>query len=199
MDPAEPNQPSVSSSDRSLIALVRDGNENAASELYGRYARRLFGLVEAKMGDRLRKQTTPEDIVQSVFKSVFRGVKSGHYDAPPGETLWNLMAIVAVHKLSRTAEHHSAKRRDASRNIPLSNLEEAVSNHSFSAELLELSVRETLSAMRPIDQTIFKLRLKQHTVDEISELTNRSRRTVERSLQNSRELLVNMFLDEDQS
>ncbi len=199
MDSTEPKQPSVSPSDRSLIALVRGGNENAASELYGRYARRLFGLVEAKMGDQLRKQTTPEDIVQSVFKSVFRGVKSGHYDAPPGETLWNLMAIVAVHKLSRTAEHHSAKRRDDSRNIPLSSLEETVLSESFPAELLEMSVRETLGAMRPIDQDIFKLRLKQHTVDEISELTGRSRRTVERSLQNSREMLVRMFLDDELS
>lgn len=199
MDPTGPNRHSVTPSDQSLIALVRNGNENAASELYGRYARRLFGLVEAKMGERLRAQTTAEDIVQSVFKSVFRGVKSGSYDAPPGESLWSLMAIVAVHKLSSTAQRHSAKCRDERRNISLANLEETLASDSFPGELLEMSFREALNMMRPIDQEIFNLRLMQHTVEEISELTQRSRRTVERSLQNSRLRLIAMLTDEEPS
>jgi RNA polymerase sigma-70 factor, ECF subfamily len=197
VQPTGPNQPSVSPSDRSLIALVRNGDEIAASELYQRYARRLFGLVEKKMGDRLRSQTTPEDIVQSVFRSVFRGVKSGHYDAPLGETLWNLMAIVAVHKLGNAANYLSAQRRDHGRNVPLSSLEEAVLCDSFSADQLELSVRETLNLLHPRDQEILRLRLKEHTVEEISELVQRSRRTVERSLQKCRVLLESTLLDEE--
>ena len=36
--------------------------------------------------------TEPEDIVQSVFKSVFRGMQSGNYDAPPGETPGSISA-----------------------------------------------------------------------------------------------------------
>ncbi len=187
----------LSHTDRSLLVLVRGGDEDAATTLYERYARRVFGLVESQLGDRLRASTEPEDIVQSVFKSMFRGVQAGHYDAPPGTTLWNLLAVIAVHKLRRKAVHLSAQRRDAKRNVPLEVLEDGLALDQSSLEFLEITVRETLELLRPLDREILSLRIQQYTVDEISVETGRSRRTVERSLQRSREQLASLLLDEE--
>ena len=186
----------LSVTDRSLLKLVRGGDEDAATTLYERYARRVFGLVESQLGDRLRANTEPEDVVQSVFKSMFRGVQAGHYDAPPGTTLWNLLAVIAVHKLRRKAGHHSAQRRDAKRNVPLETIDDGLALDQTSIEFLEVSVRETLELLRPLDREILSLRIERYTVDEISIETGRSRRTVERSLQRSRERLASLLLDE---
>ncbi|MCG8649524.1 MAG: sigma-70 family RNA polymerase sigma factor [Pirellulales bacterium] len=195
MTSEEPQPGGFSHTDRSLLKLVRGGDEDAATELYERYARRVFGLVESQLGDRLRASTEPEDVVQSVFKSMFRGVQSGHYDAPPGTTLWNLLAVIAVHKLRRKAGHLSAQRRDSKRNVPLESVEGTVPIDQSSVEFLQISVRETLELLRPIDRDILSLRIQRYTVDEISEETGRSRRTVERSLQRSRERLASLLLD----
>ncbi len=186
-----------SQTDRSLLVLVRGGDEDAAKALYERYARRVFGLVESKLGERLRASTETEDVVQSVFKSMFRGVRSGHYDAPPGSTLWNLLAVISVHKLRRRANHQSAQRRDSSRNVSLDTLADQISSDEDSVEFLEICLRETLEILRPVDREILSLRIQGHTVDEISEISGRSRRTVERSLQKSRERLASLLLDED--
>lgn len=196
MTPRDPDPGELSHTDRSLLVLVRGGDEDAATTLYERYARRVFGLVEAQLGDRLRASTEPEDVVQSVFKSMFRGVQSGHYDAPPGTTLWNLLAVIAVHKLRRKATHLSAQCRDANRNVSLEAIDGRVPFDQSSIESLEISVRETLDLLRPLDREILSLRIQRYTVDEISEKLGRSRRTVERSLQRSRERLASLLLDE---
>ncbi len=192
---SQPDSDGLSQTDRSLLVLVRGGDEEAATALYERYARRVFGLVEAKLGERLRASTETEDVVQSVFKSMFRGVRSGLYDAPPGSTLWNLLAVIAVHKLRRRARYQTAQRRDINRNVPLDSLIDQISSDEASIEFLEICLRETLEILRPLDRDILSLRIQGHTVDEISKKIGRSRRTVERSLHKSRERLATLLLD----
>ncbi|WP_419189730.1 RNA polymerase sigma factor [Stieleria marina] len=188
----------LSPSDRSLVVQVRDGDEEAATILYERYARRIFGLVRSNLGEKLAASTEPEDIVQSVFKSVFRGMQSGNYEAPPGATLWNLMAVIAMNKLRSKAVHHQAQRRDTERNVPLEQMDciDAVPSDQSSIEFFEICVRETLELLRPLDREVLSLRIQGHAVDEISELVNRSCRSVERSLQNSRRRLAGILLNE---
>ena len=177
--------------------MVRDGDEDAAHTLYERYARRVLGLVEAKLGSRLRKTTEPEDVVQSVFKSMFRGVQAGNYDAPPGSTMWNLLAVIAVNKLRRRAAHQSAQRRDINRQVSLDSVDDGEVIDEKSVEYFEVFVRETLGLLRQLDQEIVTLRIQGHAVDEIAQLTGRSRRTVERSLQNSRRRLASLLLEDE--
>jgi RNA polymerase sigma-70 factor (ECF subfamily) len=175
--------------------MVRDGDEDAASILYERYARRVLGLVESRLGARLRSSTEPEDVVQSVFRSMFRGVQSGNYDAPPGATLWNLLAVISVNKLRRKANHQSAKCRDIDRHVSLEMLDPGKAIDESSIEFLELTVRETLELLRPLDREILSLRIQGHAIDEISDTTGRSCRTVERSLHNSRKRLASLLLE----
>ncbi len=193
-----PNSLELSPTDKSLVVMVRDGDEDAAELLYERYARRVFGLVRSKLGARLGAVTEPEDIVQSVFRSMFRGMQSGNYDAPPGSTLWNLLAVIAVRKLSNKANHHAAKRRDSSRNVPLDVQTDGMSAaiDEVSAEFFEVCVRESLELLRPTHRMILSLRIQGHSIDEIRDMTGRSRRTVERSLQQSRAVLAESLLSE---
>ena len=88
-------------SDNSLIFDIREGDDQAADGLYRRYATRIRGLVQSQMGDALKARIDPEDVVQSIFKSVFRGVLEGAYEAPEGQTLWQLLAVISINKIRR--------------------------------------------------------------------------------------------------
>ncbi len=201
MSPVPPKDPIsqglLTPSDRSLVLMIKDGDESAANALYHRYARRVFGLVESKLGAKLRATTEPEDVVQSVFKSIFRGMQSGNYDAPPGSTLWNLLAVIAVNKLRRRGTHQTAQRRDISRTTSLELVDETTLVDSSSLEFLEICVHEILQSLRPLDREILSLRMDGYQVHEISERTKRTLRTVERSLQRSRERLAILLLEDD--
>lgn len=198
----EPNEPfhgdsldTLSATDRSLIEMIRAGDQDAASQLYDRYARRVFGLVKSKLGARLAASTEPDDIVQSVFRSVFRGMQAGNYDAPEGATLWNLLAVIAVRKLANRANHFSAQCRDVARNEPIENASLPTTMDHASIAFLELCLRETLDELREFDREVLTLRIQNYSVDEISELTGRAKRSIERSLQNSRLRFSDLLID----
>lgn len=187
----------LSQSDQSLVLMIRDGDDDAAALLYQRYAHRVLNLVQTRMSERLRSKTEPEDIVQSAFRSIFRGVRSGNYDAPDGAALWNLLAVIAVNKLRRHANRLFAQRRDAAREVAFDTCDEALGIDQRSIEILEMTIRETLERMRPFDAQVLSLRLQRYSVEEISEQTGHSKRMVERSLQKSRLRLSDVLLSSD--
>lgn len=178
-------------SDRSLIAKIREGDGIAAEGLYRKYSDRIMGLVQSQMGELLRSVTEPEDIVQSVFKSVFRGVLSGAYEAPEGQTIWQLLAVISVNKVRRKARSQLAERRDIRRTSALDGESEA--GLALDNQEIELSVKEALQKLEPLDQVVVQYRLEGHTVEEIAAQTERSRRTIERSLQRIRDQLTEML------
>src|SRR4051794_22133501 len=61
--------PPNGSSDHSLVLQCRAGNQDAATHLYLRYAKRLLALVAAQSSPELATRVEPEDLVQSVFRS----------------------------------------------------------------------------------------------------------------------------------
>src|SRR5687768_11333472 len=69
-------------SDASLLRRYRRGEEDAATELYLRYAGRLRVLADTRASPELKQRVDPEDIVQSVFRTFFRRAAVGQYDAP---------------------------------------------------------------------------------------------------------------------
>ncbi len=189
------NNGGLSPSDRSLVYLVRGGDQDAAQELYDRYARRVLGLVKAKFSKRMQTMTEPEDVVQSIFRSVFRGVQAGNYNAPEGSTLWNLLAVISVHKMRKGWRHYTAQCRNFDRNIQLDSLSEMLEADENSGAFVELCVKEILEFLPENYQDILSLRMQGFKVAEIAEKTGHSSRTVERILQKCREQLASILLD----
>jgi RNA polymerase sigma-70 factor, ECF subfamily len=176
----------MTSTDQSLVVKVRAGNEEAATEIYERYSDRILGLVKSKMADGLMAQVEPEDIVQSVFKSIFRGVTAGGYDAPEGGTLWQLMAVVAVHKVRRNASIRHAQKRDSRRTEALDAMDCFDPASPINAEEFELAIRESIECLKPTEKEVVLMRVQGFTVEEISDQSGRSRRSIERILHSIR-------------
>lgn len=182
-------------SDQDLVEKIRAGDEDAATELYHRYSKRIHGLVASRMANHLRSQLQPEDIVQSVFKSIFRGVQGGGYTAPEGGSLWQLMAVVAVRKVQRNGAKRTKLKRDSRRNQPLDFVEE-IDDKTESPEQFELALQEATEALGEDERLAVLHRVQGFTVEEISTRMERSRRSVERLLKSARERLSELLNEE---
>src|SRR5439155_9824678 len=95
-------------SDHSLLRRLRGGDQDAATQLYYRYAHRLLALAEKNRARDLASRVDAEDIVQSVFRIFFRRAAEGHYDVPAGEDLWKLLLVLALNKIRAQRVHHRA-------------------------------------------------------------------------------------------
>jgi RNA polymerase sigma-70 factor (ECF subfamily) len=173
-----------SRSDRSLLRLYRHGDQEAATRLYERYAHRLRALAKLKKSPDLDRRVDADDIVQSVFGSFFRKAKTGVYDVPQGKELWRLFVVITLNKVRAKGVHHRAERRDVGKTTSgLDRTGDLLATDGEACVALKLAIDEALDRLSPEKRTMIKLRMEGYEVGEISKAVNRSKRTVERLLQ----------------
>jgi len=190
-------RPGEAISDRSLLRRFRSGQPDAATELYLRYAERLSALAAGQCGPDLAARVDPEDIVQSVFRTFFRRVARGQYDVPEGEELWKLFLVIGLNKIRATATFHRAAKRDVGVTASGEAFQRAAQNVAGSDETalatLRMVVEEILATLPASLRSIVELRIEGHLVEEIARRTKRSRRSVERALQDFRQRLSKLI------
>jgi RNA polymerase sigma-70 factor (ECF subfamily) len=188
--PEGPPDPARQASDHSLLRRFRRGSQDAATQLYVRYVHRLRALVRANCSSQLTRRLEPEDIVQSVFRRFFRRVLQGDYDVPPGEELWGLFLVIALNKIRAEEAFHRAGKRDVRRTITDGEAERLLAAQPGEDEAayaaLQLTVEEALERFSPPQRLMIELRIQGHEVAEIARQTGRSKRSVERALQEVR-------------
>jgi RNA polymerase sigma-70 factor (ECF subfamily) len=90
-----------------LLAQLRRRDPGAAAEVFHRYYRRLIGLAGKKLDGRLRRKLDPEDVVQSVFQTVFRRLGERQFDLGDWDSLWGLLTCITVRKCGRWKQYNS--------------------------------------------------------------------------------------------
>jgi RNA polymerase sigma-70 factor, ECF subfamily len=98
-----------------LLTRLRGGDEQAAAEVFDRYARRLVGLARQKLNQSLLGKEDPEDAVQSALKSFFPRYTAGQYQLASWDDLWGLLARITAHKCGDRLVRFQAARRDVRR------------------------------------------------------------------------------------
>ena len=184
----------TAATDRSLLRRFQAGDDRAASALYARYVRRLRGLAQRHHADSLAPRVDSDDILQSTFRSFFRGAREGQYLAPAGGELWQLLAAITRHKLRRARMHHLADKRDLRMTCGSQADDSIADEKQLAGHELKVLFEEMLSARPAVDREIVLLRVEGHLVTEIAERTCRSKRTVERVLQQIRDELMSILL-----
>ena len=196
VDPAARKAPVLDeATDRSLLRRFKAGCDEAATQLYLRYARRLYRLARSQCPADLAQRVDAEDIVQSVFSSFFRRARQGYYEVPDGEELWKLLLVIALNKIRSQGNFHRAARRDVRATCPGNALDVTPDElHDETAlATLRLVVAEVLARHPQVNREVVRLRIDGHEVAEIADRVRRSRRTVERVLQEFR-LQLNLCL-----
>lgn len=186
-------------SDENLLRQYREGDEDAATEIFLKYARRIHGLADAQIGNDLKSRFDGDSIVQTVFRTFFRRAREGQYEVASGDDLWKLFLVIALNKIRRNATHHRAQKRQADRTLTIMSADEKVSGEmdENSMAVLKLTIAELVEKLPEEHQQIIQLRVDGLTVEEISDKTGVARRTVERVLQKFRARLFEEIQPDD--
>jgi DNA-directed RNA polymerase specialized sigma24 family protein len=169
--------------DASLLRRFRGGDDDAATQLYLRYAGRLRAMAAAQSAPELASRFDPDDIVQSVFRTFFRRAAAGEYAAPGGDELWKLFLVIGLNKVRATAAHHKAAKRDIRQTAGGDALNVAANgSREEDLRVLELTIEELLAPLPPTHREIIELRIAGHEVADIAARTGRAKRSVERIL-----------------
>jgi RNA polymerase sigma-70 factor (ECF subfamily) len=179
-----------------LMARLRAGDEEAAREVFGRFARRLIGLAAKHLDGRLRPKVDPEDVAQSALKSFFLRYAGGEYELAGWDDLWALLVLITLRKCGLKLKFYRAGRRDVQREQqPPPDADsgwEAVAREPTPAEaaLLAETVEQLLRSLPgERERRMLELSLQGCSADEISAAVGRSARTVERVLARVRKRL----------
>jgi RNA polymerase sigma-70 factor (ECF subfamily) len=183
--------------DATLMQRFRDGDQDAAAQLFERYVGKLVSLAQRHLSSQLGRRIDAEDVVQSAFRSFFRGTRDGRFHLEPGQELWRLLAVMTVMKLKKQVEFHTAAKRDfqLERNPASEESQPAVGRvieePSPADSLALIEQVERISAQLGRDQQrIFAMRLDGHQLDEIGAAVGISERTVRRVLDKIKGLLL---------
>jgi RNA polymerase sigma-70 factor (ECF subfamily) len=193
--PPPPDAP-ADATDHSLLQQVKGGSESAATALYRRYADHLRALTARQSSAALSARMDPDDIVQSVFRTFFRRVNADQYEVPRGDDLWRLFLVIALNKIRNAAAHHTAAKRDARQTVPLGDAPAGGStpdDAEFTA--LRLVVDDAIAALPESSRQMVRLRIDGHEVGDIAARAGRSKRSVERVLQQFRDHLKGLLDD----
>jgi RNA polymerase sigma factor (sigma-70 family) len=94
------------------ITRLKANEADAAQELWNRYAARLVDVARRKLGDCPKGIADEEDIAQSVFRSVCRGVAAGRFnDVKNRDDLWWLLLAIARQKVTNHVRRETAQKR----------------------------------------------------------------------------------------
>jgi RNA polymerase sigma factor (sigma-70 family) len=181
-----------------LVARWRDGDQQAAAELFRRYAGRLQALARSRLPAALARHVDPEDVVQSACQSFFADARAGRYVFRRRGDLWRLLAAITLHKLRHQVERHTAGKRAAAheRHFAGESTLFRLRGRFFArdpspsqAAALADTLRQVLDALTPPERRMVELRLEGYGLDEIAADTRRSERTVRRLLERVKDRL----------
>jgi RNA polymerase sigma-70 factor, ECF subfamily len=153
------------------------------------FSRRLIGLARIHLDARLQHKVDPEDVVQSVYKSLLRQYGAGALATQGWEGMWGLLTLITVRKCADRARYHEADCRNLHRDIALSGSTDSASSWfqpagreptPEEAVVLAETVEDLLSGLQGDERAIVELSLQGYSTQEISERTGRAERSVRR-------------------
>jgi RNA polymerase sigma factor (sigma-70 family) len=181
-----------------LLEQWRSGRQEAAAELFERYAGRLIGLAQHQLSVKLNARVEASDVVQSAYCQFFIGVRDGKYVLERSGDLWHLLVAITIHKLQRQFQYHTAAKRSVHREESLPAPDPAAATPEGllardpspdEAALLVSTLDEALGRLTPGHRRVLELKLQGHSLGEIVAETRLSSSTVRRVLQSVKEHL----------
>jgi RNA polymerase sigma-70 factor (ECF subfamily) len=179
--------------DNELIRRFQTGDDEAATVVYQRYAPRLRAIAQSRCGRRFASRFDPDDVVQAVFRDLFAG-RLHHGPKPPGGNLWGFLMVLTLNKIRNLVEHHSAAKRSVRRTSSSDCEGRNIAVCDPRAQTIDaVDFAEQVDSLPRDDGQVIRMRLEGFEVNEIVSATGRSRRTIERVLQNFRERLATTY------
>ena len=164
---------------------VRNGNREAAEELWNRYFTRLAVLAQTRLG-KMTRERDGEDVALSALKSVMLGVRKNRYpNLTDHQNLWPLLVAITAKKSVSELRRQLAKKRSSGAHVTLDDVRDYIGVEPTSGFALEVA-DELDRLMRTLEddklRRIVELKLGGSTHEEIAAEINCTVRTVIRKL-----------------
>jgi RNA polymerase sigma-70 factor (ECF subfamily) len=182
-----------------LVTRWRQGDEQAADELFRRYAGRLLALAQSRLSEKLALRVDAEDVIQSVYRSFFVHARAGRYIFERSGDLWKLLVAITLHKVRGQAEFHGAEKRalDREQSAGTAGADwqgmsmQALTRQPTPLEAAALAdeLEQVMRALETPQRRMFELRLQGYSIEEIAAECDCSVRTVKRGLALIRQVL----------
>jgi RNA polymerase sigma-70 factor (ECF subfamily) len=189
-----------------LMSRLRLGDNDAAKEVFRRFAHRLIGLARSRLGGRVRDHVDPEDVMMSALGSFFRRHTAGALTLESWDRLWSLLAVITLRKCGHKVDYYTAACRDVNKEVALTPAApdgssasdfEAIAREPTPAEaaMLTETVELLMRGLRPDHRPIVQMALQGETPFDISTKLECSERTVQRVLEKTRKRLEQMRVE----
>jgi RNA polymerase sigma-70 factor (ECF subfamily) len=180
-----------------VIGRLRAGDDEAARQVFGRFAARLVALARSRLAAHLRQKVDAEDVVQSVFKSFFRRHADERFEVVGWDSLWSLLTVLTVRKCANQAKRYQRRGRDLGREVTVTDYDTLARDPTpEEAAVLAETLEEVMRGLTEREREMVALSLQGKTIPEVSALVARAERTVRRVLDQVRHRLERMQ-DED--
>lgn len=181
------------------IANLKQGDEEAAQELWSRYAIRLVEFARKRLGRSQKGIADEEDVAQLVFASLCRGASEGRFrDVRNRDELWWMLLTITKRKATDQLRRETAQKRGGGKVLSESHFQarktglgvawsfDQLVGRAPTPEHLAILSEQYAHLMSKLRddrlRRIAALRIEGHTVPEIAEQLGIARRSVERKL-----------------
>jgi DNA-directed RNA polymerase specialized sigma24 family protein len=188
----------AASSENSVSVWLRplkEGDPQAAQELWDRYFEKLVRLARKKLQGAPRRIADEEDVALSAFHSFCEGAAQGKFPRlDDRDNLWRVMVVITARKASRLAERERRQKRGGGnlRGESVFRGEDEISagiqqvvgsepTPEFAAQFAEEHER-LLAMLEPDLRQIARWKLEGYTNEEIAQMARCGVRTVQRKL-----------------
>lgn len=185
-----------------LMARLRSGDNDAATQVFNRFAGRLIALARRRLDPQILQKMDPEDVLQSVFRSFFRCQAAGQMDdLATWDNLWGMLVVITLRKCGRRLDYFHAACRDVQREVsapaPADQSGpdwEATAPEPTPAEaaILTETVEHLMNRLEGRHRQILALSLQGYSAPEISSQVSCTERMVYRVLGRVKEWLERM-------
>lgn len=173
-----------------LISQLKEGDEDAATEIWHRLQPELIRFARAKSSGVPKSVYDEDDAVLSAFESVFSGVDAGYIDPRDRHHLRSILKVIVVNKITDMIRRSTSAKRGGGR---VASLERLLKDQTFDAidrdagpelvVMLDDEFRELFGRLRDDKfRKIAALTLQDWKPQEIAAELNVSQRTVQRKL-----------------
>jgi RNA polymerase sigma factor (sigma-70 family) len=186
-----------------LLEKLRQGDKQAAEQIYCRFVERLIAFAGSRLSPIMASRFDPEDVVQSVFRSLSVRAREGKFVVSRNGDLWKLLVSITINKLRGQIDRHSAAKRRVGREVSVDSLlrspdllREIATQDPSPADAAELvdEVRHLMKQLEPDQRTCLELRLQGFSLEEIAMQTDCSERTVRRVMDKVKRLLESRMI-----
>ncbi|MBN2489803.1 MAG: sigma-70 family RNA polymerase sigma factor [Planctomycetes bacterium] len=188
-----------------MIAGLRVGDEEVATDFYARYGPLLENLAASHLATGVLRRVGPDDVANSACRTFLRRIQGGQFTIGARDSLWNLLCAITLAKARKKARFHLARKRAVVRDAqpataddesPVARVPGGGPSPEEAAAFAD-QFRHLLGRLDDEERQIVLLKLEQRTQEEIAAARAISERTVRRILRRVEERLSDLLASGD--